>query len=634
MAKLINDEALKSYVKELVYNGEEPVALSKDILCNKEEIEAYRDAIAKAIVMQWMKKRLPVYLTAEEEEKKYQCWEIASSLKVTKTEREAFLLPVSKDEHNLPEWAISCLKKGEKLCLFDKEGIPDSVKTKITCALNYLYYETDAYIEREKNKKNPRIDVGYLKSGDKFVTFDDAVRAGEIWKKKEAYYRIISEGTEFVTDLGWGMYVVRLTTPEALDDEGKCVGHCVGDDVYEERIKKGAQIFSFRDAKGRAHVTMEVVTDEATGEKLVNECKGKGNAGPNKQYVPYVQKFIVDAGFGIKNDEVEIGLFKQDGRYYRIDRYGKKYDFKQNGKYYWIKQSGIHGINSAGDLEKVENGFVVDGDVSFGGRLFEVLPDLSGVIIKGHLGCMNVKELPIENLPSGVGSIYTDDKSVFVQDKKIYCVRDDGIYEVEHGTLKKVPKGFEVKVRFDLRGGKFSRLPDLSDVIIMGDLCCRGIKDIPVDRLPQKVGYIFSDEPIFVQGGKCYYIKDDGMYAIEQGKFEKVPNGYTVKCSVDISDKGFKVLPDFSGVSISGDFNCAGIDSVSPERLPIDVKGLFYCNQDFVKKYRIYAEEDRIGLFYIKDYSKISAIKGDMVAATLKKAKESETTFDISRGSR
>lgn len=120
---------------------------------------------------------------------------------------------------------------------------------------------------------------------------------------------------------------------EALKYEGDTMGHCVGG--YTPDVASGkSRIFSLRDAKNEPHVTIEVkpnqhldfnkwwdeqpkeLRDEinararrgehkgsvfespeylaarATLPPAIKQIKGKGNAKPKKDYIPYVQDFV------------------------------------------------------------------------------------------------------------------------------------------------------------------------------------------------------------------------------------------------------------------------------------------------------------------------------------------------------
>lgn len=153
-----------------------------------------------------------------------------------------------------------------------------------------------------------------------------------------------------------GFKWLKLHSDEALNAEGKMMGHCVGS--YCDQVKSGSsQIYSLRDKEGRSHVTIEVnppdnyLSGDRLKEKLgakggeiwndyrsqfseddlpvsyrrsgnslhefmkenypeeytrmfpsdslnIRQIKGKQNKAPVKDYVPYVQDFIKSGKWG------------------------------------------------------------------------------------------------------------------------------------------------------------------------------------------------------------------------------------------------------------------------------------------------------------------------------------------------
>jgi hypothetical protein len=135
---------------------------------------------------------------------------------------------------------------------------------------------------------------------------------------------------------------------EALKYEGDTMGHCVGGycpDVLEGR----SRIYSLRDKRGEPHVTVEVqpkgidynVLQKEVGDEKINEMlesgmsmqeiaaqnmhlmpppiirqiKGKQNAAPKADYLPYVQDFVRSGEWSDVGDLKNTGLVKQDGKY-------------------------------------------------------------------------------------------------------------------------------------------------------------------------------------------------------------------------------------------------------------------------------------------------------------------------------
>jgi hypothetical protein len=146
---------------------------------------------------------------------------------------------------------------------------------------------------------------------------------------------------------------------EALKYEGDTMGHCVGG--YCPDVASGqTRIFSLRDAKNEPHVTVEVkppkrydeedvirqfpggVTDamkqgDVGGQKYIanklaemndpnrphaiKQIKGKGNAKPKKDYIPYVQDFVKSGNWSEVGDLKNTDLIKHEGKYLTPDEH-------------------------------------------------------------------------------------------------------------------------------------------------------------------------------------------------------------------------------------------------------------------------------------------------------------------------
>jgi len=106
---------------------------------------------------------------------------------------------------------------------------------------------------------------------------------------------------------------------DALKYEGEQMGHCVGG--YCPDVASGSsRIYSLRDAKGQPHVTVEVkppemvggmsVEDFLTGPQRIVQIKGKGNAAPNAEYLPFVQDFVKSGKWSDVGDFSNTGMAK------------------------------------------------------------------------------------------------------------------------------------------------------------------------------------------------------------------------------------------------------------------------------------------------------------------------------------
>lgn len=180
---------------------------------------------------------------------------------------------------------------------------------------------------------------------------------------------------------------------EALQYEGKTMGHCVGG-YCPDVLKGNTRIFSLRDAKGEPHVTVEVQPNnyaprweavkpyleeskeqvikdrmannlpEATPDELekltqayaykkakenqpanIVQIKGKQNAKPKEQYLPYVQDFVRSGKWSdvgdLKNTDLYFAHPEELGMYLPQAEDLKDLPVKRTDVFARAKQAGL-----------------------------------------------------------------------------------------------------------------------------------------------------------------------------------------------------------------------------------------------------------------------------------------------------
>ncbi len=314
---LLNDKELNDYLIDLVW-GEHgmPIILdgqSQENMMDANYIEQNKDTIVRSILTQYMKHRIRAYLTESED--------------------YPFLTPVSK-RADLPDWATRALDAGQKVYSFDEAKMTGQMRHDLTTIRDFLYSAAESYVDKtviaikeniQKDKKKlPKVRLDYLKTSNEYSTFEKTLAQAEKWhermaelaakkEKNEQMYKASLAGTQFIMDLPNGMRAYQLMTPQALDFESEYMGHCVGRGGYDKDVTNGSvKIYSIRDNNGEPHATLEV-----RGQNVF-QCKGKGNKTPVQRYIPAVQHFVEAQKLEIKHDMKNIGLIKQDGKYYSI----------------------------------------------------------------------------------------------------------------------------------------------------------------------------------------------------------------------------------------------------------------------------------------------------------------------------
>ena len=313
---LLNEKALNDYLIELVWGHNMPNILdgkSQENLKDVKYLEQNKDTIIRSILTQYMKHRIRAYLTESEE--------------------YPFLIPL-KARPGLPDWAIKALGNGQKVYEFDSNKMTEQMRHDLTTIRDFLYSAAESYVDKTvvaikeikqtDKKKKPKVRLDYLKTSNEYDTFDKTLEAAEKWhkhmaeiaakkSKNEKMYQKSLSGTTLIMDLPNGLKAYQLTTPQALDFESEYMGHCVGKGGYDKDVTDGGtNIYSIRDENGEPHATLEV------REGAVYQCKGKGNKTPVRRYLPAIQEFVETQKLEIKHDMKNVGLIKQDGKYYSI----------------------------------------------------------------------------------------------------------------------------------------------------------------------------------------------------------------------------------------------------------------------------------------------------------------------------
>ena len=246
---LLNEKDLNQFIADIIYFGEKPDSFETAELRDLSYVKEHKDAVIRAMVYQWFKTRLRSFLTTD-----------------TKQNR-AFLVPLnpwSASYHKIleqytpdgqePLWLRACYEQGRTVYVFNQEKMPSGIKDEITNLRDFLYDDASKKVERaitvaeesqqgKKQKGGFRLRLDALKTDNKYKEYEQAKKASEIWHYKltvqsaklKNVYRD-ERGEEEIIQFADGMKIVRLFTPEALDYEGKKMGHCLGEGSYDRAV--------------------------------------------------------------------------------------------------------------------------------------------------------------------------------------------------------------------------------------------------------------------------------------------------------------------------------------------------------------------------------------------------------------
>ena len=121
------------------------------------------------------------------------------------------------------------------------------------------------------------------------------------------------------------MFWCKLISPDAMEREGKLMGHCVGNGSYAQAVAQDrTTIYSLRDDENQPGVTVEV--NMRNDDITLNQVKGKGNKAPTAKYAPFVKEFLNALNVSVThhgvNDVRGLGLFTHNGKFGSIDEVG------------------------------------------------------------------------------------------------------------------------------------------------------------------------------------------------------------------------------------------------------------------------------------------------------------------------
>ena len=219
-------------------------------------MKEHKDAVIRAMIYQWFKTRLRSFLTTDTEQNR----PFLESLNPRDTSYHELLEQYTPDGQE-PLWLRSCYEQGRTVYVFNQEKMPSEIKDEITNLRDFLYDDASKKVERAitvaeesqqgKNQRGSfRLRLDALKTDNKYKEYEQAKKASEIWHYKltvqsaklKNVYRD-ERGEEEIIQFADGMKIVWLFTPEALDYEGKKMGHCLGEGSYDRAVRKRRFVF-------------------------------------------------------------------------------------------------------------------------------------------------------------------------------------------------------------------------------------------------------------------------------------------------------------------------------------------------------------------------------------------------------
>lgn len=181
-------------------------------------------------------------------------------------------------EDDVPAWAMAAVAAGDTLTY-----------VRLNQTLTKLIHRVIVWVEATAHpRKGPSVAR---------MSFSDAQGQARHWWAERHKRPHWPEGVEPVFEM-MGETVVKLTTPEALTEEGDAMSHCAAD--YHWEISEGiCEIYSVRDATGEPQATLEINPDEG----YVVQVKGPANGHVRPQHRNTVKAFIGNRGWDVVADQ-------------------------------------------------------------------------------------------------------------------------------------------------------------------------------------------------------------------------------------------------------------------------------------------------------------------------------------------
>ena len=139
------------------------------------------------------------------------------------------------------------------------------------------------------------------------ISFPVATDAAVLWHKdvSENIWNYITDKPVVVKEYDAFRWV-KLVTALQFEREGSLMNHCVGNGSYFNRWRnRETEYYSLRDARNKPHVTMEIGFNSShplMRQGHIQQCKGKNNSKPDKEYQVYIRRLLTDFGLTVIGD--------------------------------------------------------------------------------------------------------------------------------------------------------------------------------------------------------------------------------------------------------------------------------------------------------------------------------------------
>lgn len=305
----------------------------------------------------------------------------------------------------------------------------------------------------------------------KLSTIEQAVQEADKAMRK-ANQRLgnlmLEEGHEAIyAELDGGYSIVRMLTPEALDNESVRMQHCIGHGSYDGKLRDSSNLYlSLRDRHGKPHITFEISV--ANDRFLVHQMYGKQNLPPASKYLRVMDNWTDLQRLEFDKNLTKDFLFDTDGKIYAVsdlpDGFVARSDVVFGTTIKHLPRS-LHALKDVAffqsEVKSLPEGWIVEGSLVIWGNNFSEIP--AGTVVKEDF---HARGVTIDNI---------GDACSF------------GSLSLEGGKVKKIGSGVKIDGKLSIEKSNIQHFP--SDIQFK-DLFANGssLKDLPVHI--RKYGYL------------------------------------------------------------------------------------------------------------------------------------------------
>jgi len=214
---------------------------------------------------------------------------------VSLTPKKDITAYIQMEPERLPPWALAAIERKEAVHWFDPIQ-PRRREFWNVLEVIMLWFNN----WKPEDTRLRRLDR---------IAFPVATNAAVLWYKdvSENIWHYVTDKPVLVQQYEHGFFWVKMVSALQFEREGRLMNHCVGNGSYYNRwrMARENEYYSLRDKHNKPHATLEVSFDSShplVRKGSVCQCKGNSNRRPDKEYQPYIRRFIEDMKWKITGD--------------------------------------------------------------------------------------------------------------------------------------------------------------------------------------------------------------------------------------------------------------------------------------------------------------------------------------------